>query len=191
LSFDKIFSEYMGYAKKIRRYIGSVPIFLENALKKGKNILFEGAQGAMLDVDQGTYPYVTSSNTVSGGACTGAGVGPGAAGRDLNVVNLLASQWGRMFTNVGDFTGRVGVVENDTIVYVGTENRHHMLGHMSMLGTRGCRCTRCAAAGSRRRGSATPTSSPSRTGPGRTIPQKISYRVFWAIYLMFSLIEIF
>ncbi len=55
----------------------------------------------------------------------------------VNVVNLLASQWGRLFTNVGDLTGRPGIVENDTIVFVGTENRHHMLGHMSMLGTQG------------------------------------------------------
>ncbi|MDK1032683.1 MAG: CehA/McbA family metallohydrolase, partial [Planctomycetia bacterium] len=55
----------------------------------------------------------------------------------VNVVNLLASQWGRLFTNVGDITGRVGIVEDDTIVYVGTENRNHMLGHMSMLGTKG------------------------------------------------------
>jgi len=55
----------------------------------------------------------------------------------VNVINLLASQWGRLFTNVGDYTGRVGIVEDDTIVYVGTENRNHMLGHMSMLGTKG------------------------------------------------------
>ena len=55
----------------------------------------------------------------------------------INVVNLLATQLGRLFTNVGDFTGRVGVVADDTIVYVGTENRHHMLGHMSLLGTKG------------------------------------------------------
>ncbi len=60
-----------------------------------------------------------------------------ARAEGVNVVNLLASQWGRLFTNVGDYTGRVGVVENDTIVYVGTENRNHMLGHMSMLGTKG------------------------------------------------------
>lgn len=60
-----------------------------------------------------------------------------AQGEGVNVVNLLASQWGRLFTNVGDYTGRVGVVEDDTIVYVGTENRNHMLGHMSMLGTKG------------------------------------------------------
>ncbi|MBM4041499.1 MAG: hypothetical protein FJ290_23605 [Planctomycetes bacterium] len=60
-----------------------------------------------------------------------------AQGEGVNVVNLLASQWGRLFTNVGDITGRVGVAEDDTVVYVGTENRNHMLGHMSMLGTKG------------------------------------------------------
>ena len=66
----------------------------------------------------------------------------------MNVVNLLASQWGRLFTNVGDVTGRVGVVEDDTIVYVGTENRNHMLGHMSMLGTQGfAGLSPCAPAG--------------------------------------------
>jgi len=60
-----------------------------------------------------------------------------AQGEGVNVVNLLASQWGRLFTNVGDIRGRVNVIEDDTIVYVGTENRNHMLGHMSMLGTQG------------------------------------------------------
>lgn len=60
-----------------------------------------------------------------------------AQAEGVNVVNLLASQWGRLFTNVGDIIGRVGINENDTIVYVGTENRNHMLGHMSMLGTQG------------------------------------------------------
>jgi hypothetical protein len=60
-----------------------------------------------------------------------------AQAEGVNVVNLLASQWGRLFTNVGDIIGRPNIVENDTIVYVGTENRNHMLGHMSMLGTQG------------------------------------------------------
>lgn len=60
-----------------------------------------------------------------------------AQAEGVNVVNLLASQWGRLFTNVGDISGRVGEVENDTIVWVGTENRNHMLGHISMLGTKG------------------------------------------------------
>ena len=60
-----------------------------------------------------------------------------AQAEGVNVVNLLASQWGRLFTNVGDITGRLGVAEDDTIVWVGTENRNHMLGHISMLGTKG------------------------------------------------------
>jgi hypothetical protein len=60
-----------------------------------------------------------------------------ARAEGINIVNLLASQWGRLFTNVGDIRGRVNVLEEDTLVYVGTENRNHMLGHMSMLGTQG------------------------------------------------------
>jgi hypothetical protein len=60
-----------------------------------------------------------------------------AQAEGVNVVNLLATQWGRLFTNIGDILGRPNIVENDTIVYVGTENRHHLLGHMSMLGTKG------------------------------------------------------
>jgi len=55
----------------------------------------------------------------------------------LNLINLLASQWGRLFTNAGDITGEVGVEKDDTMVWVGTENRNHMLGHISMLGTHG------------------------------------------------------
>ena len=60
-----------------------------------------------------------------------------AQAEGVNVVNLLASQWGRLFTNVGDISGRVGVVEDDVVVWVGTENRNHMLGHISMCGTKG------------------------------------------------------
>ena len=60
-----------------------------------------------------------------------------AQAEGVNIVNLLASQWGRLFTNVGDISGRLGIAEDDTIVWVGTENRNHMLGHMSMLGTKG------------------------------------------------------
>jgi hypothetical protein len=60
-----------------------------------------------------------------------------AQAEGVNVVNLLASQWGRLFTNVGDVIGRPNIVQDDTIVFVGTENRNHMLGHMSMLGTQG------------------------------------------------------
>jgi adenylosuccinate synthase len=71
-----IYHEYMDYAKKISRYIKDTSVFIDKAIKDKKNILFEGAQGTLLDVDHGTYPFVTSSNTVAGQAATGSGIGP-------------------------------------------------------------------------------------------------------------------
>ncbi len=71
-----IVAEYLGYAEKLSCYIGRASTEIDRAVKAGHNILFEGAQGSLLDVDHGTYPYVTSSSTVAGGACTGAGIGP-------------------------------------------------------------------------------------------------------------------
>jgi adenylosuccinate synthase len=72
----QIYHDYMEYAEKIAPYITDTSVFLDEAIKEKKSILFEGAQGTLLDVDHGTYPYVTSSNTVAGEAATGSGVGP-------------------------------------------------------------------------------------------------------------------
>lgn len=71
-----IYDRYMQYAERLHRYITNTSIYINNAMKNGKRLMFEGAQGTLLDVDHGTYPYVTSSNTVAGGACCGTGVGP-------------------------------------------------------------------------------------------------------------------
>ncbi len=76
LDEQEISDEYLGYAEKLRCYLGRASTEIDRAIKAGHNILFEGAQGSLLDVDHGTYPYVTSSSTVAGGACTGAGIGP-------------------------------------------------------------------------------------------------------------------
>jgi adenylosuccinate synthase len=76
LNFKQIHDTYCGYRDKLKRYITDTPLFLDREIKTGKKVLFEGAQGTLLDVDHGTYPFVTSSNTVIGGVCTGAGVGP-------------------------------------------------------------------------------------------------------------------
>ncbi len=73
---DEIFDEYMAYGQKLKRHITNTTLFLNNAIKECKNILFEGAQGTLLDIDHGTYPYVTSSNASAGGVCSGTGVGP-------------------------------------------------------------------------------------------------------------------
>jgi len=72
----QILSDYMGFREKLERYVADTSIVLHEEMKKGNNVLFEGAQGCLLDVDHGTYPYVTSSSTVAGNACSGSGIGP-------------------------------------------------------------------------------------------------------------------
>ena len=81
-TFDEIFDEYTVYAETLARFIADTTLILHRDIKAGKKILFEGAQGTLLDVDHGTYPYVTSSSTCAGGACTGTGVSP----RDIHEI---------------------------------------------------------------------------------------------------------
>ncbi|MCZ8524068.1 MULTISPECIES: adenylosuccinate synthase [Paenibacillus] len=76
LDADAIIKEYLGYAERIRPYVTDTSVVLNDLIDGGKKVLFEGAQGVMLDIDQGTYPYVTSSNPSAGGVCIGSGVGP-------------------------------------------------------------------------------------------------------------------
>lgn len=76
VSFAAINSQFQVFAEKLSPYLGNVSVALDQARKSGKHILFEGAQGTQLDIDHGTYPFVTSSNTVAGNACTGSGFGP-------------------------------------------------------------------------------------------------------------------
>jgi adenylosuccinate synthase len=73
---QKMHEDYMRYAEKLAGHIADTDIVINDAIDEGKNVLFEGAQGTLLDVDHGTYPYVTSSSASAGGACTGLGVGP-------------------------------------------------------------------------------------------------------------------
>lgn len=76
LNFDVIHDTYQRYRDQLAPHVTNTGVFLEESTKRGEHILFEGAQGTLLDVDHGTYPFVTSSNTVIGAVCTGAGVGP-------------------------------------------------------------------------------------------------------------------
>jgi adenylosuccinate synthase len=73
---DALFEEFLDLGRKLEPYVDHTSRILVQALRTGKNVLFEGAQGALLDIDHGTYPYVTSSNCVAGAVCTGAGIGP-------------------------------------------------------------------------------------------------------------------
>ncbi|WP_419512548.1 adenylosuccinate synthase [Lactobacillus kimbladii] len=75
LEFDDIFDKYYEYGQKMKKYVTDTSVLINNALDNDEKVLFEGAQGTMLDIDEGTYPFVTSSNTISGGIASGIGVG--------------------------------------------------------------------------------------------------------------------
>jgi len=94
LDVDQIISEYQDFDKRIDPFVTDTVLYLNEALAKKKIILAEGAQGALLDVDHGTYPYVTSSNPTSGGACTGLGVPPTAVSSVLGVVKAYSTRVG-------------------------------------------------------------------------------------------------
>jgi len=91
---ENIYKEYMGYAKKLSEYIADTDIIINKMISGNKNVLLEGAQGTLLDVDHGTYPYVTSSNAIAGGACTGLGIGPTKISRVLGVVKAYTTRVG-------------------------------------------------------------------------------------------------
>ena len=94
IQVEKVFQEYMGYAERLTSHIVDGSVLLNEAIRKRKPILFEGAQGTHLDVDFGTYPYVTSSSSAAGGACTGTGVGPTAIDGVLGVVKAYTTRVG-------------------------------------------------------------------------------------------------
>lgn len=94
LSFDQLYPEYQEMANKIKPFVTDTITLIHNELASGKNILFEGAQGALLDIDFGTYPYVTSSNTFSGGVCNGSGVGPTKINEIIGIVKAYTTRVG-------------------------------------------------------------------------------------------------
>ena len=94
LSEEAILEEYLGYAERLRGYLGHASMTLDKAIKSGHNVLFEGAQGSLLDIDHGTYPYVTSSSTIAGGACTGTGVGPSLINEVIGISKAYVTRVG-------------------------------------------------------------------------------------------------
>src|SRR5690606_9397410 len=94
LSFDAVLSEYKKYADRLRPYVTDGVTMVHQALLAGEQIVFEGAQGSMLDLDHGTYPYVTSSTTVSGGVCAGAGIGPSCVQGVTGIVKAYTTRVG-------------------------------------------------------------------------------------------------
>jgi len=94
LDVEEIVKTYIEFDKRIDKYIKDVPSYLNNAISEGKSILLEGAQGALLDVDHGTYPYVTSSSPTSGGACTGTGIPPNKITEIVGIVKAYTTRVG-------------------------------------------------------------------------------------------------
>jgi adenylosuccinate synthase len=94
LEIDDVVNEYLGYAELLKPFVTDTSLLLNKALDQGKNILLEGSQGTLLDVDHGTYPFVTSSNPTAGGACTGSGIGPTRISRVIGIVKAYTTRVG-------------------------------------------------------------------------------------------------
>ena len=94
INYEELLKEYLGYAEKLRPYVADTAQILNDAINQKKNVLFEGAQATMLDLDHGTYPFVTSSYPAAGGACTGTGVGPRKIDHVIGVVKAYSTRVG-------------------------------------------------------------------------------------------------
>ena len=107
LSYDEVLKEYLEYAEMIKPFVRDTSVEVYNRIKQGKNVLFEGAQGALLDIDYGTYPFVTSSSTIAGGVCTGAGIGPTMIDSAVGIAKAYTTRVGKgpFPTELNDSTG--------------------------------------------------------------------------------------
>ena len=114
IEFEDIFEEYYQYGQELKQYVCDTSVVLNDALDDGKRVLFEGAQGVMLDIDQGTYPFVTSSNPVAGGVTIGSGVGPSKIDKVVGVCKAYTSRVGdgpfptELFDEVGQRIRDIG-----------------------------------------------------------------------------------
>jgi adenylosuccinate synthase len=112
--FDALYEEYSGYARQIAGYVIDSATLIHESLEAGKDILFEGAQGTLLDIDHGTYPFVTSSNPTAGGVCPGAGVGPTIIDKVIGVTKAYLTRVGEgpfpteLFDATGQALGDIG-----------------------------------------------------------------------------------
>jgi adenylosuccinate synthase len=109
LDTDEIISEYQDYAKRLKPFVADTGLMVYDAVKSGKTVLFEGAQGSLLDLDLGTYPYVTSSHPISGGFTTGAGIGAGMISKVIGITKAYTTRVGAgpMVTELLDETGEL------------------------------------------------------------------------------------
>ncbi|NCO84094.1 MAG: adenylosuccinate synthase [Nitrospirae bacterium CG_4_10_14_3_um_filter_44_29] len=133
---DAIYSEYMRYAERLSGYIADTDIIVNRMIDEDKNLLFEGAQGTLLDVDHGTYPYVTSSNSAAGGACTGLGVSPTRISSVVGVVKAYTTRVGEgpFPTEINDSLGEK--IRERGGEYGATTGRPRRCGWLDMVALR-------------------------------------------------------
>jgi adenylosuccinate synthase len=114
ITVDEVLDEYLGYAQVLQPYVTDTSLLLDQALKAGKVVLLEGSQGTLLDVDHGTYPFVTSSNPTAGGASTGSGVGPTKITRVIGILKAYTTRVGsgpfptELFDEDGEALRKIG-----------------------------------------------------------------------------------
>ena len=114
ITVDEVLDEYLGYAQILKPYVVDTALLLDQALKAGKNVLLEGSQGTLLDVDHGTYPFVTSSNPTAGGASTGSGIGPTKITRVIGILKAYTTRVGsgpfptELFDEDGEALRKIG-----------------------------------------------------------------------------------
>ncbi|MDO5561080.1 MAG: adenylosuccinate synthase [Oscillospiraceae bacterium] len=116
IDLDTVIDEYIAYGKQLAEFVDDVSVLTYDAYKAGKNIMFEGAQATLLDIDFGTYPYVTSSHPLSGGVCIGTGVGPKMIDRIIGVAKAYTTRVGK-----GPFPTELDDETGETIRNVGGE----------------------------------------------------------------------
>jgi adenylosuccinate synthase len=111
---QEIIDQYRQYAQRLAPHVANVSIIINDAIKNGQHVMFEGAQGTHLDIDHGTYPFVTSSNTLAGNACCGSGVGPKQIDEVIGIVKAYTTRVGagpfpsELFDEVGDQIQKMG-----------------------------------------------------------------------------------
>lgn len=116
LAVEKIYEETAGYRKRMKKMVKNITCYLNEEIENGRQVLAEGAQGTFLDVDFGTYPYVTASNTIAGGACTGLGISPKIISRILGVVKAYTTRVG-----MGPFPTELDGQEGENLRKTGNE----------------------------------------------------------------------
>jgi adenylosuccinate synthase len=116
LDFESIHERYAGYREELKRFVTNTGVLLDQKMRAAKRVLFEGAQGTLLDVDHGTYPYVTSSSTVTGGACSGSGVGPQRIQQVIGISKAYTTRVGS-----GPFPTELDGAEGETLRREGAE----------------------------------------------------------------------